>query len=43
MPKGAKRLLPQRYYHCNKQRLTDLVALLRYIHAEANRAFEPYS
>jgi len=38
-----KRLLPQRYYHSNEQRLTDLVALLRYIHVEANRVFDTYS
>lgn len=36
-----KRQLPQRYYHSNEKRLTDLVALLRYIHAEANRCIAP--
>jgi len=33
---NIKRLLPDRYYYSNEQRLTDLVALLRYIHLEAN-------
>lgn len=36
-----KRQLSQRYYHSNEKRLTDLVALLRYIHAEANRCIPP--
>jgi len=40
---NIKRLLPQRYYHANEQRLTDLLALLRYIHVEANRVFDIHS
>ncbi|MCS7462722.1 DUF4111 domain-containing protein [Paenibacillus doosanensis] len=37
---NIKRRLPERYYLSNEKRLTDLVALLRYIHLEANRAFD---
>ncbi|WP_127529604.1 nucleotidyltransferase domain-containing protein [Paenibacillus kobensis] len=37
-----KRRQPERYYHSNEQRLTDLVALLRYIQLEANRAYEAF-
>lgn len=37
----VKRQLSQRYYHSNEKRLNDLVALLRYIHAEANRCIPP--
>ncbi|MEC0092038.1 nucleotidyltransferase domain-containing protein [Paenibacillus macquariensis] len=33
---SIKRLLPDRYYYSNEQRLTDLVSLLRYIHLKAN-------
>ncbi|MNJ51575.1 hypothetical protein D3C77_468850 [compost metagenome] len=36
---SIKRLQPERVYHSNEQRLTDLVALLRYIHLEANQIF----
>lgn len=37
---NIKRLLPGRFYYSNEKRLTDLLVLLRYIHAEANRAFD---
>ncbi|WP_019909813.1 nucleotidyltransferase domain-containing protein [Paenibacillus sp. HW567] len=37
---NIKRLRPERYYCSNEKRLTDLVALLRYIHLEANRVFD---
>lgn len=38
---NIKRLLPERYYpyHVSEKRLCDLVALLRYIWAEANRVY----
>ncbi|MFC3747219.1 aminoglycoside adenylyltransferase domain-containing protein [Paenibacillus sp. GCM10012306] len=39
---NIKRLLSQRYYDSNEKRLTDLVALLRYIHLEANRIFDEW-
>lgn len=40
---NIKRLIPERFYHSNEKRLTDLVALLRYIHLEANRVFDEWA
>lgn len=37
---SIKLLRPDRYYNSNQVRLTDLVALLRYIHLEANRIYD---
>ncbi|WP_155973143.1 hypothetical protein [Paenibacillus sp. Leaf72] len=37
---NIKRLRPDRCYYSNEKRLADLVALLRYIHLEANRIFD---
>jgi hypothetical protein len=37
---NIKQLRPGRFYSNNVERLTDLVALLRYIHFEANRLFD---
>jgi len=37
---NIKRLRPDRSYYSNEKRLTDLVALLRYIQLEANRVFD---
>lgn len=36
---NIKRLLPERYYHANETRLSDLIALLRYIWIEANHVY----
>ncbi|MFB9753188.1 aminoglycoside adenylyltransferase domain-containing protein [Paenibacillus hodogayensis] len=36
---SIKRLRPDRVYDSHEKRLTDLIALLRYIHQEANRVF----
>jgi hypothetical protein len=44
---NIKQLLPERYYHSSEKRLSDLIALLRYIWIEANRVYNekygPYS
>lgn len=40
---NIKRLLPERLYYSNEKRLTDLVALLRYIHLEANHVYDEWA